>query len=567
MDAISSVPLGEAISIKDVTAAVQGNANEQERAKILNDLAWKENLPGLYDPVSGYYVRKQSMPTDGQTWSIAASASKDDDAALAALGLVPKNAKTSSGLGRLFGASGDMYDKGVQATNAEVLAKQEAKEKALAALKTLGELVAKYLELKAKKAQASAGQAAKPATPAKEGIEVNISSALVESFGYQVEGQQNEMVGTLAKGATKTLGKAIPGVGLAFGAADAYDRAKQGDWLGAGIAGLSGLTSLVPGVGTAATLGLDAINVGRDLAKGSKDDAGQAAKPAQAGGNSQLIALQKKIGATPDGVMGPETKAKLQAWQQQNGLNPDGVPGPQTYAKAGIKESGEIMKQLTVAESIASLRDRLALIESTCEECGHNPCECSTEESVEEDMFEFVMDEDGNAFDTSGEPITDEGILSNLAKGAWNVGKNVVRGFKGQPARNVAGKFATAGGATKLGKGASAVTKAVTKNPVKGALGAAALGGATGYAMGSTGDSSSGQGGSGGASGGGGKPRPTPSSGGDTPNVAPAAPEVDPVDTEMAELKKQIDAITAELSKSTDPEIQKALGDIKAKIA
>jgi peptidoglycan hydrolase-like protein with peptidoglycan-binding domain len=559
MDQIESI--NEAVTMKDVMAAVQGKENEQERAKILNDIAWKENLPGLYDPVSGYYVRKQSMPTDGQTWSIAASAAKDDDAKLASLGLVPKNAKTSSALGRLFGASGDMYDKGVQASNAEAVAKQEAKEQALAMLKQLGELVTKYAALKAKKAGAGATQ-----TATAESIKVDISSALVESFGYQTEG-----VGTtLAKAGGKTLGKALPGVGLAFGAADAYDRAKKGDWLGAGIAGLSGVTSLVPGIGTAATLGLDAINVGRDLAKGGDEEGGeapaqgQAAKPA---GNAQLIALQKKIGATPDGIMGPDTKAKLQAWQKQNGLNPDGIPGPQTYAKAGIKESGESMKQLTVAESIASLRDRLALIESTCEECGHNPCECSTEESMDEDVFEFVMDEDGNAFDTDGQPITDEGVLSNLAKGAWNVGKNVVRGFKGQAARSAAGKFTKAGGATKLGQGAKAAANFAAKNPVKGAAIAGAAGLGTGLAMGSTG--SGGASGSAGASsaGQGGKPpKPAGQAGASATPTEPTAPTVDPIDTEMAELKKQIDAVMAELGKSADPEIQKALGDLKAQV-
>ena len=64
--------------------------------------------------------------------------------------------------------------------------------------------------------------------------------------------------------AGKLAGKAIPGVGLALGAADAFERWKQGDYKGAAISGASGLASLVPGVGTAASVGLDAYNAYRD---------------------------------------------------------------------------------------------------------------------------------------------------------------------------------------------------------------------------------------------------------------------------------------------------------------
>lgn len=70
----------------------------------------------------------------------------------------------------------------------------------------------------------------------------------------------------------KALGKILPGVGLAFGAYDSYNRVKEGDYLGGGIAAVSGIASLVPGFGTAAALALDAVNVGRDLVKSSAAD-------------------------------------------------------------------------------------------------------------------------------------------------------------------------------------------------------------------------------------------------------------------------------------------------------
>jgi len=63
-----------------------------------------------------------------------------------------------------------------------------------------------------------------------------------------------------------------------------------------------------------------------------------AAGPPNSNGLSraQIIALQKKIGATPDGVFGPLTRAALVHWQGANGLVADGIPGPLTLAKAGI---------------------------------------------------------------------------------------------------------------------------------------------------------------------------------------------------------------------------------------
>lgn len=67
--------------------------------------------------------------------------------------------------------------------------------------------------------------------------------------------------------AGKAVGKAIPGVGLALGAYDAYERTKEGDYLGAGISGLAGLAALLPLVGTAVSLGLTGVNVYRDLNK------------------------------------------------------------------------------------------------------------------------------------------------------------------------------------------------------------------------------------------------------------------------------------------------------------
>lgn len=596
--------ISEGITIKDVMAAVQGKASEQDRAAILNDLAWKNNLPGLYDPVTGYYVRKQSAPSGeaGQGLSIAASASKDDDQTLAKMGLVPKNAKTSSALGRMFGASGDMYDKGVQATNAEVVAKQEREELIKTSVAKLNELLTKLQSVlgqeqkvkdavaaamaKQQGAKPSAGQGAKPAKPgntdptkgkvdysltggAKPGLKESSGSLaqdLVESFGYEV--QTDEGVASAAlKGAGKLGARALPGVGLALGASDAWDRIKAGDYTGAALAGAGGVAGLIPGVGTAAQLGLMAANAGRDKARtGSffpgddevkmavaRDQGSQAAKPKS--GDPKLQQLQKVIGATPDGVMGPETKEKLAAWQQKQGIPADGIPGPVTYGKAGIKESTN-MKSL--AEQIKELQDKL--------------------EAIDQPLEEYYVDEDNNFYNSLGEQIEmDEGLWDTIAKGGAKLFKGIGQGFKNPGVRNIknlstAQKVGANVGAAgnKIAGAGKAAAQAIKNNPGKAALGAAALGTGAGYLGGKLGGGDDGAGAtpSAGSSSGGQGARPSASSEPEAPEApstasadqaaqAPAEPEKP--SAEVQAIIDEIRKVMADMSKIDDPTVKAAL--------
>lgn len=77
-----------------------------------------------------------------------------------------------------------------------------------------------------------------------------------------------------AKLLPKTLGfigrKVVPFAGLAIGAKFAYDRAKEGDYTGAGLELTSGIASLIPGFGTLASIAIDAFILGRDISKTSK---------------------------------------------------------------------------------------------------------------------------------------------------------------------------------------------------------------------------------------------------------------------------------------------------------
>jgi hypothetical protein len=378
-----------------------------------------------------------------------------------------------------------------------------------------------------------------------ESTDYDIANQLIESFGYETNEDATTSLGKAALGgAGKTLAKALPGVGLALGAKDAYDRFQKGDYTGAGIAGLSGVTSLIPGIGTAATLGLDAANLARDYKRGEFDSPATAAAPAQAAkpvraGDPKVMALQKQLIAKG---------AKIQA---------DGIMGPATQAA---------MKQfpLSVAENIALLRDQLAMLETKKDE----------EDIPDEEVNEFI--DSDNDEQANEDEQTNEAGEGSLLKGAWNAGKNFMGGLKGAPTIGVAKTAAEkeaeiaariAAGTkspksisdvkkiTGLEKGANTAGKAVAKNPVKTALGGAALGAGAGLALGGAGAAA--------------KPeRPTGGAGGKP--VAPAEP-TGPAATgltpEQQELIKQIQATMGTLADVEDPAVVAGLQTAQSAIS
>lgn len=79
----------------------------------------------------------------------------------------------------------------------------------------------------------------------------------------------------------KTIIKKIPLVGLLAGIGFGVNRAIHGDWVGAGLEIASGAASTVPGIGTAASVAIDAGLIARDIVK-SNSKAKAAAKDAKA---------------------------------------------------------------------------------------------------------------------------------------------------------------------------------------------------------------------------------------------------------------------------------------------
>jgi len=91
--------------------------------------------------------------------------------------------------------------------------------------------------------------------------------------GARIAGKQGaklggKIAGKLGLKAAGIAGKKIPLLGLGLGGLFAVQRAMRGDWSGAGMELASGAASTLPGLGTAASLGIDAALLAKDAASG-----------------------------------------------------------------------------------------------------------------------------------------------------------------------------------------------------------------------------------------------------------------------------------------------------------
>lgn len=129
----------------------------------------------------------------------------------------------------------------------------------------------------------SSGDVAKTEAKATEkGTAKAVEKGTVKA-GEKAAGKGVAKVGAKAVG--KSLLKKIPGVSILAGGAFAAQRAMQGDWLGAGGELLSGIAGTIPGVGTAASVGIDAALAARDMGA--------------LGGTPETRAAEQAAGATP----------------------------------------------------------------------------------------------------------------------------------------------------------------------------------------------------------------------------------------------------------------------------
>jgi len=55
----------------------------------------------------------------------------------------------------------------------------------------------------------------------------------------------------------------------------------------------------------------------------------------------EVVRIQEKVGADPDGIFGPQTEAMVRAYQEQHGLDPDGIVG---FATLSVMFPGEFLE-------------------------------------------------------------------------------------------------------------------------------------------------------------------------------------------------------------------------------
>jgi hypothetical protein len=68
---------------------------------------------------------------------------------------------------------------------------------------------------------------------------------------------------------------------------------------------------------------------------------------------STVVALQRALGVTADGVIGPVTRRAIRNYQRNQGLTVDGIAGPQTLSHLGITASSAPAKTQTQSTTSA----------------------------------------------------------------------------------------------------------------------------------------------------------------------------------------------------------------------
>jgi len=178
----------------------------------------------------------------------------------------------------------------------------------------------------------------------------------------------------------KTLAKKIPGVGLVIGAGLAASRAISGDYIGAVGELASGVASLVPGIGTAVSFGIDGLLALKDnwtgmgdTFKGIMDDlpdtANKALDAAKDAGSNILAAGKHVGGKLVSGVTG--LASSISDWwnSSDNAIADTVTKGATAVATAGVtagkflasKGKGLLQGALSTGTSIASAIGKKAL--------------------------------------------------------------------------------------------------------------------------------------------------------------------------------------------------------------
>lgn len=428
LDNINKPMLSEALTLSAVIALTSGyEQDDKVRIPKLADLAKQNGLEGLVDPVTGHYVSNEGDEEDEVPFEIGQKLAQagllPKNARLEQAGWFDNQDvwnKANAGLvdqsSQISGQANDIADKVKQlqdlfAKYVELYNKKHAAKTGAAPVAGMppqgiipqgAQNVTNQIASMVPNGQAKLNtMTANAAAGMKESA--GLSNALIESFGYeQLNEDWKDDAGDFARGVGQGATVGLDNNVIA-GAKSLFKGTKYKDELAAELdaekqahdrnpnlystgeigsmflpfsaAGLAA-KGIKAGVGAskAAKAAGGLARLGAVYAGGEVIDAANAhtlgtdyelTAPHQPNGSgtSQLAKLQSIINTKPDGKFGPKTQSALAAWQQKNGLPATGKPDAATYATAGIKE-GKEMQQQTVAESIASLRDRLEAIEN-----------------------------------------------------------------------------------------------------------------------------------------------------------------------------------------------------------
>jgi hypothetical protein len=123
----------------------------------------------------------------------------------------------------------------------------------------------------------AAGAALAPEASSSPGVNIDLPAPSLPDKKDGKPGKPGKETGkaskAVAKGIGKSLLKKIPVIGAVAGLAYGASRAMSGDFAGAGMEVASGLAGTVPGVGTAASVGIDAALAAKDAGVFDKEQA------------------------------------------------------------------------------------------------------------------------------------------------------------------------------------------------------------------------------------------------------------------------------------------------------
>ena len=78
---------------------------------------------------------------------------------------------------------------------------------------------------------------------------------------------------------------------------------------------------------------------------------------------SGVMALQRALGITADGVYGPQTRRAVKRFQRSKGLVVDGIAGPQTLKALGLNATA-LESRRTLPRQLAAILQKIAACES-----------------------------------------------------------------------------------------------------------------------------------------------------------------------------------------------------------